>query len=83
MEKSTWKVLFIIILVLFVLENSLIVWGAVSNNKLEKETNICYYDVCEDYPNAYYDSSNKVCDCYESDLMGNEVIAKSEYMGRR
>jgi hypothetical protein len=78
-----WKILAIILLVIVLLENGLIFWGYASNSQVEKETNICYYDVCEDYSNAYYDSSNKVCDCYESDLMGNEVIAKSEYMGRR
>lgn len=83
MEKNTWKVLFIIVLVLFLLENSLVVWGAVSNKQIEKQTNVCYYDICADYPDAYYDYQTKLCDCYDKDLMGNKIIAKTEYMGKR
>lgn len=81
--KNGWKIFALIILVIFILENSLIVWGIVSNNKIEKDTNVCYYDICKDYPDAFYDSSSKLCDCYDNDLLGNQIIAKTEYMGKR
>ena len=83
MEKKAWKTIAIILLVIFILENSLMAYGYFSTKDIEKETNICYYDVCEGYPDAYYYYSDKICDCYDSDLMGNEILVKTEYMGRR
>jgi hypothetical protein len=82
-KTNGWKVLAIILLVVVILENSLIAYGYFSNKQIEKETNVCYYDLCEDYPNAYYNYESKLCDCYENDLMGNEVIAKQIYTGKR
>jgi len=83
MEKKFWKTLAIILLVIFILENSLMAYGYFLTEDIEKETNICYYDVCEGYPEAYYSYSDKICDCYDYDLIGNEVLVKTEYMGRR
>lgn len=83
MEKSTWKTLAIIFIILFLLENSLFFIAVDSINQEERQENICYYEICEDYVNAYYYSESKVCSCYESDLLGNEVLSKSKYMGKR
>ena len=83
MEKNGWKILAIILLAIIILENGLIAYGYFSTKDIEKETNICYYDVCEGYPNAYYSYSDKICDCYDYDLMGNEVLAKTKYMGNK
>lgn len=85
MKESVWKTLAIILLVIFILENSLIVYGYVSTKQEEREENICYYDICPDseYANAYYSSSDKVCSCLNYDLMGNEIVTKTEYLGKR
>lgn len=41
-----------------------------------KNTNLCYYEICGDYPEAYYDS--EICYCYDYDLMGEVRLAKTK-----
>lgn len=77
--KGYWKVLAIIFIIIFILENAFFVWAYLSVVQEEKQTNYCYYDVCEDYPQAYY--LDKLCTCYEYDLIGNLQVAKQKYLG--
>jgi hypothetical protein len=83
MEKKGWKTLAIILIVIFILENALFIYSVNLVNKEAKETNICYYDICEEYPQADYDSYLKICNCYDYDLLDNLEIVKTEYMGKR
>ena len=66
-------------MIIFVLETSFLFWGLHLYNKEYENTNICYYDICSDYPDAFY--SEEVCTCYDYDLFGEYAVAKEEYMG--
>lgn len=72
--NNKWKTAFWIIFILFILENLLIVWGYSINAKQERQTLQCYYNTCEEYPEASLDG--RVCSCYDYDLIGNLQIAK-------
>ena len=78
MYKSTWKVIAIVsIIVLIVLIMSAILVIRSADKELEKE-NLCYYEICGDYPDANY--QDKVCTCYDYDIIGELVVAKQHYM---
>ena len=73
-----WKVLAIIAMILFTLLLIFNIWAvAYTNHNLKKE-NICFYDICAKYPDAYY--LDNICTCYDYDVIGNLVVSKSEYM---
>ena len=78
MEKKAWKTLAIIFIVLFIAILLFNIWAVTLANNEEKQKNICYYDVCSEYPDAYLE--NDVCFCYDYDVIGNLVVSKSEYM---
>lgn len=78
MEKTTWKTIAIIILILFIIENFIIIYGIYLIEKEEKLTYECYYDICEEYPDALYEEP--LCTCYDYDLMGDYVIAKQKIL---
>lgn len=44
----------------------------------ERLTKVCYYKVCVDYPEAYFEDN--VCTCYDYDLIGELKVAKTELM---
>jgi len=48
----------------------------VANEEAKMEA--CYYEICNDYPEAWVDGN--VCTCYEYDFIGNLVAAKTELM---
>ena len=75
---NVWKVTAIIFIVLFILENLFFGWMYYLAIQEEDNTRICLWDVCEEYPDAVYEDN--VCYCYDYDLLGNVVIAKSEVM---
>lgn len=78
--NTKWKTIAIIFIILFALETSLFVWGYYVSVKEEKNLMECYYEICEDYSDAYLE--NKICSCYNYDVWGeNLVLAKQEYMG--
>ena len=60
--RMNWKILAIVLLVLFIVENLFLGWGIFLVEQDERKSNICYYDVCEDYPDALYIEGN--CACY-------------------
>ena len=77
MDKSGWKVLAIIFIILFIIETCLIVyavkWG---QEAIEKETecsvNVCGSDIYDAY---YYDDYEQLCYCYT-----NNEITKQQYL---
>lgn len=73
-----WKIIAIIFITLFVIETSYVFYAVYAYNHELDKTNICFYDICSEHPDAeYYEN---VCYCYDYDLMGELVVVKSEYM---
>jgi len=75
---NVYKILFIVLLVIFIIEN--IFWGFAIYMAIddEKKTQECYYDICEDYPQAFYEDG--LCSCYDWDLMGELQVVETEIM---
>jgi hypothetical protein len=80
MEKSTWKTIAIIFIVLFTLETLVWIWGITAYYQELEDTNVCYYDICSEYPDAWYEVDTKVCSCYDYGLLGDLEVVKQEYM---
>ena len=78
MKEGTWKILAIIFICLFIIENIIIAWGYLAVVNEEDKINECYYDICEGYPDAWYELD--VCTCYDYDNLGSLVTAKEKYM---
>ena len=78
MEKNGWKTLAIIFMILFIIETLFVGLGVYLVNEEERQTNLCYYEVCDEYPEALFDEG--ICTCYEYDLMGEFVPAKNKIM---
>lgn len=74
-----WKIIAIVFMVLFFSTWAFISWGLWLNNRDLKQQNICYWDICGDYPEA--EIVDNVCHCYDYDLLGDYVHAKSTYLG--
>ena len=74
MEKETWKIIAIIFTILFILETSFLAYSVVLVTQEEADIKECYYDLCKDYPDAYYEGG--VCACYDNygGLTKTEVI---------
>lgn len=75
MKATVWKVLAIVFASLFILETLFIIWGVAIANREERVMEECYYDVCAEYPNS--DIDGNVCYCYDYDLLGQLMIAKT------
>lgn len=67
--KINWKVLSIILIMILVLENVFIIYSINLVDKEKKDTLVCYYDVCKDYPQSTF--VDNLCTCYEKDILGN------------
>ncbi len=80
MEKLGWKIIAIIFIFLFIIENLLIGWGVIVIYEDEEKENQCYYEVCKDYPEATFDSRKSLCTCYDYDNLGNYVEAEYKIM---
>jgi len=76
MNNNKWKVIAIIFIILFLLENGLFIIGGIIVYNEEKDIKVCYYEVCKKYPDAYF--SDGVCKCYDYDLIGNLVEVDSK-----
>ena len=72
-----WKIIAIIFIALFVAETLFFCWGYYMVSKDEKNTNDCLYNFCAEYPDGYYESG--LCECYDYDLLGNLIVAKTRY----
>lgn len=73
-----WKIIAIVFIILFVLENIFIGYGMYFNEKEVRLTNQCYYDVCSEQPEAFFDQG--VCYCYSYDLYGELKLEKTELL---
>jgi len=73
-----YKILAIVFIALFLVENIFFGWAYYSTYQQNKKTNICFYDICEQYPEATYD--NEICTCYDYDVLGNFVQVKTKYL---
>lgn len=78
MEKQTWKVIAIIFMIITILETTIFIWSFISLSIEEKQIAKCYYDICNDYPEA--DLSGDVCYCYDYDMLGELQIVDTKYM---
>lgn len=79
MKKNIWKTIAIICLIITFLIVIFNITNYVSYNREMKKMNKCFYDICDDYPEADYEED--VCYCYEYGLLGELIIADTEYMG--
>jgi len=77
-QNNKWKTIAIVFIILFALETSLWIWAFWDLARDTEKTNICYYDICGEYPDALYEDD--ICYCYEYDFFGDLVLAKTEYM---
>lgn len=71
---NAWKVIAIIFIILFVLENILLIYGIYSLTQDENKEVLCYVEVCTDYDQYSYNTYNNVCTCYEKDLIVSQTI---------
>jgi len=79
MSSNFWKTIAIILIIIQILEISLVGWVIYFNTKLENEIKQCYYNICEEYPEASLE--NGVCYCYVLDVTGTEyIVDKTEIM---
>jgi len=78
MKDSTYKILFFVLLVVFLLENLFIAWGFSLIAEEERDLNTCYYDVCSEFPEALLEG--KVCSCYDYDNLGYAFVAQTEVL---
>jgi len=73
-----WKTIAIIFICLFALETFFFTWSYIYYEIEEEKTYTCYYEICNGYPYAEY--VEKVCSCYDYDMMGDYVLEKEEYI---
>ncbi len=79
MEKRGWKIIAIIFITLFVVENLFLGWGmSLIQDSINKE-NECAYNVCGEDLIEYYEyfDDEEVCECYDIDMN----LIKSKYLG--
>jgi len=75
-----WKTLAIIFIILFTLETLYVVWSVSLALEEEKKTNECYYDICSDTVEAYYELD--MCTCYDYDYESGEYTeVRTKYIG--
>lgn len=73
-----WKIVAVVFLVVCFVETTYIVGTVISYNLQVDKSNECYYDICGDYPDAFYEES--ICTCYDYDVFGDYIIAEEKYM---
>ena len=77
-KTNSWKITAIIFIILFALETLVMIWGMILVQEEEEKTAECYYDICEDYPQAYF--LEDVCYCYDYDQTDELVVVEEKYM---
>ncbi len=67
MNKTTWKTLAIIFIILFILETLFIIWVWDYGTNLVEKENECVYNICsnEEYDSYIYDDVESICYCYK------------------
>jgi len=79
MEKTGWKILAVTSTTMLLALIGILIWGTILNAEYEEKVSTCYYDICSGYEDAWFDQN--VCYCYAYDVLGNEVVDYTEYMG--
>ena len=75
---NRWKITAIIFIILFTLETAFFTWAIVLATNEENKINECYYEICNEYPDALREDN--LCYCYDYDVLGNLQIVKTELM---
>jgi hypothetical protein len=75
MEKTGWKVIAIIFIILFILETSFLIFAFNLGTSIIENESECSINVCEDYLSYYYDTYTNMCYCYE-----NHEVVKEQYI---
>ena len=67
MNKTTWKTLAIIFIILFTLETLFIIWVWDYGTDILKEESECVLNICAngEYDAYIYDSIENICYCYK------------------
>lgn len=79
MEKSGWKVLAVVLILILIAEN-LFLWYSYKTVAEDDKTMLqCYYEICGDYADAWLDIQG-ICYCYDYDLLGNLKVVKTTIM---
>jgi len=77
MEKLGWKITAIVFICLFVGLAALNVWAVSWALEDDAKINDCYYNICEEYPDAWYEAG--VCSCYDYNEYGEAFVTKTKY----
>jgi len=80
MDPNLWKTIAIIFIILFLIETCAVILGYHMVVAEEKRIALCYYEICGEYVDAQYDPEMAVCYCYEQDVLGNLIVAKTKVM---
>lgn len=72
-----WKITSIIFICLFVALLAFNVWSISYVLSEEESINQCYYNICSDFPDAWYEAG--VCTCYMLDEDGGYEVAMTSY----
>lgn len=75
MEKSTWKVLAIIFIILFSLVTLVLGWAYYEGNQMIEKEYECAYNVCSEETNYIYYDVEEICECYQ-----DNVLTKTKYL---
>lgn len=75
--RNGWKITSIVFICLFILLLALNIWAYISVVNEEVRINNCYYNTCENYPEAWYEGG--LCTCYDYDAKGELIIIKTVY----
>ena len=78
MESKTWQIIAVISWFITGSLIGLIIWSYNDLVDEEEKTYECYYEICTDNYDAFYE--NNVCTCYDLDIMGEYVVDKQKYM---
>lgn len=76
---TNWKAVAIVFMILFFSLLALDIWGYSIVVEEERKTNECYYNICEEYPNA--DLVDGLCSCYDYNYnSGQYEVMKTKYI---
>lgn len=78
MDKG-WKIAIVVLWILFILQNVLFIWGAISILQEEEKIYQCYFNICSEYEDV--DFVDDICTCYEYNYKIEDYeIKKQIYM---
>ena len=78
--SKIWRTMAIIFIVIFIVILFFLLWAYVYEINNKEDTYHCYYTICEDTPDAFYDPIEKLCTCYDYDVLGNIKEVRTKYL---